>query len=134
MLHLSTRARYGLRAMIELAKAPVGLPVLAEQISERQGLPRKYLHSILAALKTAGLVRSVRGASGGYLLARRAGSIRTLDVLEAMEGKLRINPCVDDAGACRRSRRCAARTLYRELNRAMVEVLQRFTLQDLAKP
>jgi Rrf2 family protein len=133
MLNLSTRARYGLRAMIELSKAPPGAPVLAGYIAERQGLPRKYLHSILVALKTAGLVQSVRGASGGYLLSRSARSIRALEVLEALEGKLRVNACVDDAGACRRSRGCAARALYRDLNRAMIDVLERFTLEDLAR-
>jgi Rrf2 family cysteine metabolism transcriptional repressor len=133
MLQLSTRARYGLRAMIELSQAAPGKPVLVGQIATQQELPLKYLQAILVALKAAGLVRSVRGPAGGYLLARAPSAICAREVLEALEGKLSVNPCVRAAGVCGRSRRCAARALWKELDAAMLGVLDRFTLEDLTR-
>ena len=97
MLKLSTKGRYGLRAMINLAQAPPGEPVLMGDIAQRQGFSRKYLHALLVTLKHAGLVRSVRGAQGGYVLARSPASIRAREVFEALEGKLALNHCLEQA-------------------------------------
>jgi len=132
VLKISTKGRYGLRAMIELAQAPAGMPVLMADIAHAQGLSRKYLHALLVSLRNAGLVHSVRGAGGGYVLAREPETIRALEVLEALEGELAVNPCLERGSPCSRSRRCAARRLWVEVNRAVVETLDRFTLADLA--
>ena len=75
-MRISTRGRYGLRAMFELARSFGGAPVLMSAVAERQDLSRKYLHALLTTLKSAGLVRSVRGAGGGFLLARPPAEIR----------------------------------------------------------
>ena len=132
MLKISTKGRYGLRAMIELAQAPSGTPVLMADIARAQGLSRKYLHALLVTLRNAGLVYSVRGAGGGYVLARPPEAIRTREVLEALEGELAVNPCRDHGTPCSRSRRCSARRLWMEVNRAVTETLDRFSLADLA--
>jgi Rrf2 family cysteine metabolism transcriptional repressor len=132
MLKLSTKGRYGLRAMIDLAQAEPGEPVLMAEIARRQGLSRKYLHSLLVALKNAGLVRSVRGARGGYVLARSPGSIRAREVFEALEGKLAINHCVEKPSLCPRYRSCEARKLWKAVNQAIFDVMEGVSLRELA--
>ena len=132
MLRLSTKGRYGLRAMLDLAQASPGAPVMMGEIAARQGFSRKYLHSLLVTLKGAGLVRSVRGARGGYVLARPPGEIRAREVFEALEGKLAINHCLEKASLCSRARRCPTRRLWKEVNDAIATVMDRVTLEDLA--
>jgi Rrf2 family protein len=133
MLKLSTKGRYGLRAMLDLARAFGQRPVPMSEIAERQGLSRKYLHSLLAALKDAGLVRSIRGAHGGYELARAPAEIEVSDVMRATEGELSIVDCVSDKDACPRTEECEARRLWGALNEAMERVLDGLTLDDLAE-
>ena len=85
-MQISTRGRYGLRAMFELARGFGQDPLLMSTVAERQGLSRKYLHTLLTTLKTAGLVRSVRGAGGGFVLARPPAEIKLSEVITALEG------------------------------------------------
>jgi len=84
-MKLSTKVRYGVRAMLDLALYQSGRPVLVKSIAEREDLSKKYLESLLAALKSAGLLRSVRGAKGGYLLARPAEEITMEMIAAALE-------------------------------------------------
>lgn len=132
MLKLSTRGRYGLRAMLDLADGFGTRPIPMGDIARRQGLSRKYLHALLAGLKDAGLVHSVRGAHGGYELARSPAEIQVGEIVRAMEGDVAIVDCLDDEKTCPRVPKCSARKLWSELNRAMVEVLDRLTLADLS--
>lgn len=132
MLKLSTRGRYGLRAMLDLADGFGTRPIPMGDIARRQGLSRKYLHALLAGLKEAGLVRAVRGAHGGYELSRAPEEIQVGEVVRAMEGDLAIVDCLGDEEKCPRVPDCAARKLWSELNHAMVEVLDRFTLADIS--
>lgn len=132
MLKLSTRGRYGLRAMLDLTQSFSGQPTPMRDIAERQGLSRKYLHALLSGLKEAGLVRSVRGVRGGYELAKPPETIYVGDVVRAMEGDLSIVDCLSDAESCSRVPECVARRLWEELNRVMSDVLDRLTLADLA--
>jgi Rrf2 family cysteine metabolism transcriptional repressor len=118
--------------MIDLARASEKEPILMGDIAARQGFSRKYLHSLLVALKNAGLVRSVRGAQGGYVLARPPDKIRAREVFEALEGRVAINHCLDNASLCPRSRSCSARRLWKDVNTAIAAVMDRVTLADLA--
>jgi Rrf2 family protein len=131
MFKLSTKGRYGLRAMIELAGSPENEPVLMGKIAERQGFSRKYLHALLTSLKEAGLVQSIRGSRGGYLLARSADEIRISDVVEALEGPLAIVDCLNRDDICSRTDDCLARGMWKELNTVMAGVLTNTTLADL---
>ena len=104
MLKLSTKGRYGLRAMIELAQANGDEPMLMGEIAKRQDFSRKYLHTLLTSLKGAGLVKSVRGAKGGYLLNKPAEEIQVAQIFHALEGSSAVVNCLDDEESCRRDR------------------------------
>jgi len=133
-MQVSTRGRYGLRAMFELARGFGQAPVLMSTVAERQGLSRKYLHTLLTALKSAGLVRSVRGAGGGFVLARPPAEIKLSEVLRALEGPLSLVDCVADKRACDRSNHCPARRVWQELAGAVENVLDNVTIADLVSP
>jgi len=134
MLKLSTRGRYGLRAMTEIARGYGGeRPVMMSAITERQQISRKYLHAILTSLKDAGLVRAIRGARGGFVVARPPSDITVGEICEALEGKLAVVDCVADRSVCTRVDTCRTRGMWKRLNDAMVEVLGGTTLADLAE-
>ncbi|MBM4319859.1 MAG: Rrf2 family transcriptional regulator [Deltaproteobacteria bacterium] len=131
MVRFSTKGRYGLRAMMELALHHPGEPVLMSTIAERQEISRKYLHALLTSLRAAGLVRSVRGAQGGYTLGRPASQIRLREVVEALEGPLALTDCVFDSTVCNRAPGCKARKLWSDLSRTLRGHLEAMSLQDL---
>ena len=89
-MKLSTKGRYGLRALIDLAQYSEVEPVSINSISARQGISERYLEQLMALLKKAGLVKSIRGAGGGYVLAKEKEDISVGDVLRALEGKLEV--------------------------------------------
>ncbi|MHC4597933.1 MAG: RrF2 family transcriptional regulator [Planctomycetota bacterium] len=130
-MKVSTRSRYGLRALVELAREFGKGPVFMETIAKRQDLSRKYLHALLTRLKTEGLVESKRGAQGGYHLARPPEEIRLNDVFRALEGTLAILDCVEDEGACDRSETCRARDVWSGLTGTIEDYLAGMTLADL---
>jgi Rrf2 family transcriptional regulator, cysteine metabolism repressor len=133
MLKLSTKGRYGIRAMIELADAYGEGPVMMSAISEKQEISRKYLHALLTSLKEAGLVRSVRGAKGGYLLMREPDEILLTEIFEALEGRVAVIDCLDASRRCDRSEHCLSRNVWSDLNDAIVSVLNGYTLGALAR-
>lgn len=133
-MQISTRGRYGLRAMFELARGFGQPPLLMNTVAERQGLSRKYLHALLSALKSAGLVRSVRGSNGGFVLARPPAEIKLSEVLLALEGPLSLVDCVADGRACDRAGRCPTRRVWQQLAAALENVLENVTLADLVAP
>lgn len=130
-MRLSTRSRYGLRAVKCIALAG-GAPVTSEQIAEREDVSKKYLDRILGALRGAGLVESHRGQGGGYTLSRPADRIRASDVVEVLEGGIALVPCVDDRAACRKVDVCATREVWCAASKAITEVLDAVTVADLA--
>ena len=133
-MKLSTRARYGLRAMVDLAKhGGDGAPLMMRAIAEQQGLSKRYLDNIFATLRQAGMVRSVRGASGGYRLAREADEIRVDQVVEALEGNLELVHCEEYAMDCTRHSRCATSEVWHTASVALRESLASMTLSDLVK-
>jgi Rrf2 family protein len=130
-MRMTTRGRYGLRAMLELARCYSGPPVLMSTLARREGISRKYLHALLASLKSAGLVRSVRGAGGGFLLSRAPSEIRLNEILRAVESPLSLVHCVSRPAACKRTKTCTARRVWQELSGTIEEVLRGVTLGDL---
>jgi len=130
-MRVSTRGRYGLRAMFELASHYGQGPMLMSTVAERQNLSRKHLHALLTTLKSADLVRSFRGPGGGFQLARPPAQIRLSEVLRALEGPLSLVHCVEDREACDRADTCVARGVWRQLSDAIHGVLDGATLQDL---
>jgi Rrf2 family cysteine metabolism transcriptional repressor len=133
MLRLSTKARYALRAMMELALREGEGPVQLHEIAAAQRLSPKYLEQLVIPLRHAGLVHTERGPSGGYSLARPAAEITALDIVRAVEGPLDLLDCVGRAAICERSSSCAARDLWRDLSVAVTEVLGKRTLADLSQ-
>jgi Rrf2 family protein len=131
-MRMSTRGRYGLRAMIQLAAHHGCGPLMVETIAERQGISGKYIHALMAALKAAGLVRAVRGPGGGYLLTRPPQAVTALDVVRALEGACAASECVEDPSACKRAGRCVARDLWGRVSAAVDAVLAEATLDRLA--
>jgi len=132
-MKLSTRVRYGMRALVELALAyPQGAVSLGE-VARTQRVSLKYLEHIIGALRVAGIVRSVRGLGGGYELARPPAEIRLIEIYEILEGPCAPVPCVDAPDTCPMSPLCATRDTWGELKEAIRGVLARKTLEDLAR-
>jgi len=131
-MRVTTKGRYGLRAMIELAKHDQGEPVLMSDVAEEMGVSRKYLHAVLTALKSAGLVRSVRGSGGGYCLARDPRKINVAEILCTLERCHSLVDCVENANACTRCSTCVAHNLWTGLGQAIQRYLAGISLYDLA--
>lgn len=132
-MRLSTKTRYGLRALIDLAMHDEGRPVMLRKISERQSISKKYLDNIFSSLRVAGILRTVRGASGGYLLAKPPEEIQLAEVVSALEGSVAPVDCTQNQDLCERSLDCAARELWLGLERAIFRVLEGQSLHDLVR-
>ena len=131
-MKLSMRTRYGIRAMLELAVNHSNRPLQIKVIGHRQDISVKYLEQLMAILKSAGLVRSIRGAKGGYILARNPDQIKLSDVFNAFEGHSAITAeCVEDESCCARAAECVARWVWGRVQLSIETVLQSITLQDL---
>ena len=131
---ISTKGRYALRLMLDLAvHGGDGLPVSLKDVSRRQQLSDKYLEQIVTPLSKAGLVRSMRGAGGGYLLTRRPEEYTVGEILRPLEGDLAPVECATDADFCERCGECVTVELWREIRRAVSQVVDRTTLADLVE-
>lgn len=130
-MKLSTRTRYGVRAILELAGSQGEGPTQIKTIAQRQDISIKYLEQLMAILKSAGFVRSIRGAKGGYILAKKANQIKLIDVFDALEGPITTVECLENKNYCARVADCLTRQLWEEVRQAIVKVLQSVTLQDL---
>lgn len=132
-MKLSTKGLYGTRAMIEIALYYREGPVLLKDIAKRQHLSEKYLGHIIAALKVAGLVKSIRGAHGGYILAKPPVRIKLAQIIKALEGSTSPAECVDDPEFCPRAEICVTRDVWSEIKRTTDKVLESVSLQDLVE-
>ena len=130
-MKLSTRSRYGLRAMLDLAERFGDGPLMMNSMARNQELSPKYLHALLITLKSAGLIRSFRGAKGGYTLTRPPSKIKVSEVIHRLEGSLSIVDCVQDKTLCKRSDLCVTREVWDDLSKAFENVLENLTLEDL---
>lgn len=129
---ISTKGRYGLRAMFELAKAYGEGPQSIKNISTAQSLSEQYLEQIFHKLKGAGLVKSVRGAGGGYKLAADPGDISVGNVLVALEGELVPAECVgDDATRCENEPVCTTHIIWQRIYEGFTGVVNSITLRDM---
>ncbi len=132
-MKLSTRGSYGTRAMLELALHADEGPMQLKEIARNQAVSERYLEQLVIALKVAGLVKSTRGAKGGFVLARHPSEIKLSDVVQVLEGSLAPMACIDEPGVCDRALNCVTRDLWTEMKVAMVGVLENTTLQDLVQ-
>jgi Rrf2 family protein len=118
--------------MIELASQYGMGPAMVDTIANNQGISKKYIHQLIIRLKSAGLVRSVRGPKGGYELTKDPEKITALEVVEVMEGRISAVECVADSSICSRSGACVTRPIWCEVTAAIDHVLGDVNLKQLA--
>lgn len=132
-MKISTKGRYALRLMVDLAVEGQSGPVALRDVAKRQDISEKYLEQLVAPLTRAGLLKSVRGAAGGYLLTRPPEAYTAGEILRAQEGSLAPVDCVDGGHPCRRQGRCPTAPLWQRIAQAVDQVVDSTTLQDLAE-
>ncbi|MEO0086965.1 MAG: Rrf2 family transcriptional regulator [candidate division WOR-3 bacterium] len=132
-MKVTTVLRYGLRLMIQMGKNYQKEPLSLKLIAKKQKIPIKYAEKIINLLLKAGLVRSVRGKEGGYLLASKPKEIKLLAIFKALDGEVSLVDCVLNPQICKRSKYCEARRLWRLLSENWKKILSTLTLKDLLK-
>lgn len=130
-MKLSTRARYGTRALLDLARHQDDKPVQLKDIAERQNISLHYLEHIIAPLVGSGIVKSTRGIRGGLMLTRQPGEIKLNEVVQLLEGAIEPVDCIVNPESCERSDLCVTRDVWSEVKQAIEEKLSSITLQDL---
>lgn len=134
-MKLSTKGRYGLRALIDLAQYSEKEPVSIGCIAQRQNLSERYLEQLMSLLKKAGLVKSIRGAGGGYVLAKDAGEISVGDVLRALEGSLEPVDCsgYGSGEECSASGGCVTKYVWKRINESINQTVDEIKLDTLVE-
>lgn len=134
-MKLGTKTRYSARAMVELAQnyEDGNGVVPAGEISARQQVSPKYLEQLLASLRAAGLVRSVRGAKGGHTLARPPDQIDLREIYHVFEGMEGFVECTTNPGICDKTDACVTHEVWNQMYEACMEILESTTLEDLAR-
>ena len=130
-MKLSTRGRYGIHAMYDLADHYGSGPQSIKLIAERQGIPEAYLEQLIAVLRREGLVISNRGAQGGYRLVRPPEEITVGEVLRALEGGLNLVDCLLDEDSCGKSCACPSRIVWMKIRDGMNRIVDGITLTDM---
>lgn len=134
-MRLSTRGHYGLKAMFDLARHYGAGPIPLKSVAERQNISGYYLEQLIAVLRKGGLVKSVRGAHGGYVLARPPGEIRVSDVIRILEGPIAPVECVSEikAAECDQADRCITRTVWEKVRDSITRVMDSISLADMCR-
>ncbi len=134
-MKFSTKARYGLRAILDMAIYQNSGPITLNSIAERQGLSEGYLEQLMAPLKKSGIVKSIRGAQGGYILAKQPKDITTGEIIRALEGPIAPVACVseDFPEECDRAEGCVTRMVWARVRDSIAGALDSLTLQDLVE-
>ena len=131
-MKISTKGRYALRLMMDLAENNTGSPISLKDVAKRQDISDKYLEQIISILNKAGYVRSVRGAQGGYMLKMEPQNYTVGMILRQTEGSLAPVACIeDDEIVCDRQQQCVTSIVYKKINDAISGVVDNITLQDL---
>jgi Rrf2 family transcriptional regulator, iron-sulfur cluster assembly transcription factor len=130
-MQITRAGEYGVLGLLCLARRAPGTMVMIEEVSREENIPKSFLAKIFQVLVKAGLVRSFRGAGGGFALTRNASEITVLEVIEAIEGKLAFQRCVLDTNACDHVDGCALCGLFEQAQDRVKEVFSRTTLEDL---
>ncbi len=132
-MKISTKIRYGTRAMLELASHYGEGPIELREIAKRENISLKYLEQLIVPLRTAGLVKSARGSKGGYALAKRPSQIYLKDLVETLEGPLNLIECLNDPRTCQRVPYCVTRDIWRDISEAINGILCSLTLEDMVR-
>ncbi|MFC2168081.1 RrF2 family transcriptional regulator [Acidobacteriota bacterium] len=133
MIKLSTKGRYGTRLMINLAKhySTGKEAIILKSVSDDEGISIRYLEQIIIPLKISKLVKSIRGAGGGYTLARKPADIKVSDILHSLEGTCCLVDCVEDEDYCDRVKTCATHDVWEKASLLLHDYFERTSLQDL---
>ena len=132
-MKLSTRSRYGTRALLELALHREDEPVFLKDIARRQEISLSYLEQLMAPLIAGRIIRSTKGPRGGISLVKNPEDIRLSDIIQLLEGSLAPVECINNPDCCDRSESCVTRDVWNELKMVMDGVLESTTLQDLVE-
>lgn len=130
-MKLSTKGRYGTRALLDMALHQEDSPIQLKDIARRQNISLPYLEHLIAPLRVGGIVRSIRGPGGGIVLAKNPGEIKLSEIIRLLEGDISPADCVKDPKICERAAYCVTRDVWDELKQAMNGILEATTLQDL---
>lgn len=132
-MKISTKGRYGLRLLLDVALHQSQGPVVLRDIARRQNISPKYLWQMIPPLKTAGLLHATRGPRGGYMLARKPGQITIRDIVSSLEGPISLVDCVATPTTCVRSVSCTAREAWAEIDRKLNAAMAGITLGTLVQ-
>lgn len=130
-MKISTRGRYGLRILVDLAMQEADKPRLIKEIAESQQISKKYISQLIVDLRVAGLICSVRGAKGGLVMAKKAEDISLRAIIEAMEGELAIVDCIHATQDCERYAACQTRNVWERLNCEIRNSMEQITLAEI---
>lgn len=130
-MRISTKGRYGTRAMVDIGENYGKGPVSLRKLAERQCISMKYMEQIIPLLKTSGLIRSSRGARGGYVLAKEPRKISLHDIVQALEGSWSLVDCLDDDTLCDRAKECVTYEIWHDVQTAIYRILDSTTLADM---
>ena len=130
-MRLSTKSRYGTRAVIDVAQHDQNGPVTLNDISARQEISKKYLGQIINQLLAADVLESIRGPRGGYVLGRSAKQIRLGEIIRALDGSLAPVRCVDKPKICSRNKKCVTREVWTQVKESVESVIDKITVADL---
>lgn len=129
-MKLSTKGRYGVKAMVDLAVHYGNAPVSIKIISKRQNISEYYLEQLFSSLRKASLIKSIRGAQGGYVLNKHPQDITVAEIMEVLEGPIEIAECIEGV-PCNNVDCCATRLLWKKIKSSIDEVMESVTLQDI---
>lgn len=129
-MKLSTKTRYGVKAMLDLATNTNNSPISIKSIAERQKISESYLEQLFSCLRKAKLIKSIRGAQGGYILAKNPNEITVWDIMNILEGPIEISNCLD-SDECNNIDYCATRLLWSKIKQSIDDVTKSITLQDM---
>ena len=130
-MKISTNIRYGTRAMLELACHYGEGTMELREIAEKEDISAKYLEQVIVPLRTAGLVKSVRGSKGGYTLAKPPSDISLREIFEGLEGPVNLVDCLIDAEACQRTSTCVTREIWKEVSDVIEKIFSSVTLEEM---
>ncbi len=131
-MKLSTKGRYGLKAMFELALHYGEGPIPLKNVAESQGISEHYLEQLIAVLRKNGLVQSVRGSQGGYMLIEAPRKITVGDIIRVLEGEIAPSDCVtEDSNTCDRENKCVTKLVWIKIRDSINEVIDSITLEDM---
>lgn len=129
-MKLSTKGRYGVKAMVDLAIHYGEAPISIKSISQRQNISEYYLEQLFSSLRKAKLIKSIRGAQGGYVLNKLPEEITISNIMDVLEGPIEISDCVDGV-ICHNVDCCATRLLWQKIKNSIDEVTNSVTLKDI---